>query len=509
MIGSLDNIVNSIETQKEILSTLPVNTKKNKGVYLERVKKCRDEYKYIEKQILKEIKKVYEEELGENMDDDGLTDKLNKMNKFEGILTAIDKVKTPYEKMKLDRPIYNLRRFYRKNLQTINQEIRNCIDLFSKVGINLTTNDFKFTPYVNQYMNKIFECIEKDRVDTSVINEEFEEIYWKCPNIIIHIQLNFRYIYLKKESSIARYYNQKESIVKSKLDESLAEINKKYNYLKRAYIEGMKKKRRNVIDKFMTGVWTIKDYEEKAINRSYTKFINIDDLEDNSEEIHSNLIKLLHNLYEYKNYMKFKYLFDDVKRIYVDEKNKNSHKIIKKSIMKKGGKLDLMGKFMRYSDKEQILKEMEELFEQLDDAIVKNKIHEHLNEKSNLNEIGTLILSFYKYLFNAIIKHNKNITEPEIKAQIEEFEEFIKYPYNIISESVVMMQDKDIPMMIRDRYNLFDIKITTDAITESNIDNLLFDLERIENNYYIKKSGLQLEYIEELCKIKSIAMEFK
>lgn len=509
MIESLDNIGNSIETQKEILSTLPVNTKKNKEAYLERVKKYRDEYKYIEKQILKEIKKVYEEELGENMEDDGLADKLNKLNKIEDILTAIDKVKTPYEKMKLDRPIYNLRRFYRKNLQTINQEIRNCIDLFSKIGINLTAKDFKFTPYVNQYMSKIFECIEKDRVDTSVINEEFEEIYWKCPNIIVHIQLNIRYIYLKKESSIARYYNQKEAMVKSKLDESLAEINKKYNYLKRAYIEGTKKKRRNVIDKFMTGAWTLKDYEEKSINRSYTKFINIDDLEDNSEEMHSNLMKLLHNLYEYKNYMKFKYLFDDVKRIYLEEKNKNAHKIIKKDIMKKGDKLDLMGKFMKYSDKEQILKEMEELFDQLDDAIVKNKIHEHLNEKSNLNEIGNIILSFYKYLFNAIIEHNKNITEPEIKVQIEEFEEFIKYPYNIISESIVMMQDKDIPMMIRDRYNLFDIKITTDAITESNIDNLIFDLERIENNYYIKKSGLQIEYIEELCKIKSIAMEFK
>ena len=83
--------------------------------------------------------------------------------------------------------------------------------------------------------------------------------------------------------------------------------------------------------------------------------------------------------------------------------------------------------------------------------------------------MSNVIISFYKYMFTCIIKYNKDITEQEIKVLIEEFEEFAKSPYNTISQSLIMLQDKDIPLMIKDRYNLFDIKISKDILNEDKI----------------------------------------
>ena len=153
------------------------------------------------------------------------------------------------------------------------------------------------------------------------------------------------------------------------------------------------------------------------------------------------------------------------------------------------------------------MQELEVLYEKLDIIEVEERVKNVLIEKSTLKEMSNVIISFYKYMFTCIIKYNKDITEQEIKVLIEEFEEFAKSPYNTISQSIIMLQDKDIPLMIKDRYNLFDIKISKDILNEDNIENLIIDLQKIENYYYIRKSGLKIKDIDTLCKMKKIIVD--
>ena len=69
------------------------------------------------------------------------------------------------------------------------------INKFSKVGIQVSLDDFDYSLYVKNYMKTFFQELEKGNVNSERLKEKFEEIYWKCPDIIVHIELNIRNIY--------------------------------------------------------------------------------------------------------------------------------------------------------------------------------------------------------------------------------------------------------------------------------------------------------------------------
>ena len=504
---NLNNIIDNIKNEKEIISTLPVNTKKNRAAYVEKLSQIKEEYENIKKEVYSKIVEEYETEMSQiGTIDDKLESRKKDIKEIEEIENIINHVKTPFEKMRLDKHIYYLKRFYKNNLETVNEEIRICIDLFEQVGIKLEASDFDFTKYTYQYMSKFFIELKKGKIDDKAMKQEFEKIYWESPDIIIHIRLNFVYLYLKNENVITEFYDYKEKEAKKSFNVDYEELKDKYNYLKRKQIETEKSQGKVIIENFLQGHWNIKDYEEKALNKSYLRFVNLEKLKENREEIDNNLIKLLHNLYEYNNYLKFKYLFEEVKEIFKSEKGKYTYKDLKKKIIKK---CKTLHNVFGISQKRNlnILKEIEVLCEELDIIRIKEKIGENLNEKSNLKEMSNVIASFYKHLFIWIIKYNPDIIPEDIIINIEQFEEFVKYPYNTISESIMMFEEKDIPLMIKDRYSLFDIKITRESLEEDNIQNLITELQKIENNYYIRQAGLNIADIERLCEMKKVIYE--
>lgn len=511
MPENLEKLMSKIELEKEILSTLPTNTKKNKEVYANKVQELKAEYEEYKEKIIQSIIKKYNKEVQIDENDTAIELK-NEINKIEEIRNIINESKNPYEKMGLDKEIYNLKRFYKKNLKTVNGLIINSIKIFEKVGISLNYKDFNFTEYTKQYMESFFNQLRNGAFNTNVIQDEFEKIYWKSPDIITHLQLNFRYLFLKKENEIIKFYREQQEIVQRSLKDELVNIEEKYTMLKKQFIEENKMQSTIIINKFLNGELNLKDYEERSINKTYTRFVQIDTLEEKREEVNANLIKLLHNLYEYRNYLKFKYIFDNIKKIYLEEKEgKTTYNSIKKQIIDKGDKINsTVGiKILKRNKEEKGLAELENLFEELDKIAVKAKIKEHLTENSTIKDMGKVVSGFYKYLFICIIENNKDIEEPDIIKQIQEFRDFIDYPYNTISKSIVMNDEKEIPLIIKDRYSLFDIKITKEQLDEGSIDSLINDLEKIENYYYIQKMDINLEKVDGLYRMKKIIAENK
>lgn len=510
---SLDSekINKKIATDKEVLLALPINNKKNRKIFLEKATQLKEEYEGKRKEILKKIKNIYKQKTNIEEDTD-LQVLQQQLKEIENVENVVNNIKNPYEKMGLDKIVHSLKRFYKTNLDKINEDLKKCIELFKKFLIELDYTDFNFTKYTLEYMKAFFEEMENEQINQKRLKEIFEQIYWKSPNVIVHIQLNIRYIFLKKENDIKKVFKWQNERVDQRLKMSQEQILERYNSVSRKYMEKTKLEKRSIINKFLGGYWNVKDYEEKNINKCYTRFIELEKINENREELDTNMITLLYNLYEYENYIRFKFVFDDIKEIYNSEKDNEKYKTVKKEIMEQCEKIwisknifDFMLKKEKNND-EEIMK-LVDLFEKLDELEIKQKIKEILNPKSTIKEMGKFARSYYKYLFNCMIKYNKDITEEEIKVNIEEFEEFVKYPYDTISQSIIMGEEKDIPLMIKDRYNLFGIKLTKESLEINNIRSLILDLEKIQNYYYIRKTNIDLEEVKELCRAKKIIEE--
>ena len=120
-------------------------------------------------------------------------------------------------------------------------------------------------------MTELFLQINNNTIDERKLKDLFEKIYWKEPNLILHIQLNFRYIYFKKEKDIINAFLWQEGRVKQKLKMDEEQILTRYNNIQKKIINRYKNDYKNIINNFLNGSWNLKDYEEKNIIKCYNK----------------------------------------------------------------------------------------------------------------------------------------------------------------------------------------------------------------------------------------------
>lgn len=514
----MDNILNKIDADKEILSTMPRNNKKNIANYIQKVEELQQEYKEVNDEIFSEMEKRYTKivSIKENK---SIEEQKQEIEKIEEILEILDTAKTSYEKMGIDKRIYKLSKFYKENLESINEEIYKCIKKFSEVGVALTADDFDYSIYVNEYMNSFFKEMEKGNINSEEIKNIFEQIYWKCPDIIIHIELNLRYLYMKNQKNIDKYYEIKRERLQKRLGETPEEILNKEENLKIKLEQEIDTDKFLIIQKFLDGTLDTKDYEETRIKAEYIKLIPEEMLVPSKEEIDINSIKFLNSLYEYKNYLKFKYIYEDVKKKYLEiDQHKNSYSSIKKEIESKEKKLKKINKninrkklFGNKSKQEKdiaeynsTILEIKSLYKNLDTEEIYVKIAKNISKNSSIFDTLQFASKFYSYLVECIIENNKDITPPQIEELIDELRNFVKNPNIIIIKNITILEEKNIPIIISDRYRLLNFQITKDDINETNFDSLISSLQKIKNYHNIKESNIDLNDMEFICEFNKI-----
>ena len=146
-------------------------------------------------------------------------------------------------------------------------------------------------------MSKFLESYDNDK--ESLVSY-FEKIYWKCPNIINHIALNFKYLYYSNKKKFDVYY---DSLVDNYNKDN---ITGKYSSL---YSELEDKKRNDkylLLDCFLDGTLNVSDYSDDKVNKLYSSILN----GNISNEVNEEIIKLYYSLNEYKYYLKYKYIID-------------------------------------------------------------------------------------------------------------------------------------------------------------------------------------------------------
>ena len=506
----ISEAIQKIEVQKEVLSTLPRNNEKNEQKYLEKIKELKKEYE-SDKQ---EIKKYLEEQYNSftNIKDDSEIELLKgRINTIENVLYLLSDEKNSLEKMNLDKILFNLSRYYRDNLDNVNKQISECIRMFHEVNIQLTEEDFDYSEYTKEYMQVFLK--ETDYKTSERLKNKFEEIYWKCPEIIVQIGLNIRNIYLNKKNSIDKYYEKEKNELLKKWDKKPEEIIKSYMELKQKLEEKESQDKKILLSKFLEGKLKPQDYTKEKIDDICEKLIDNENLD--KEQISKNVESFLNNIYEYKNYLHFKFIVEDIKNIYRErESNKKKFVEIKKQIENNEKKLRKMNKgniFKKETGKnieqEKLIAELQELYKELDKEQFNQKIYENIKENSTLYEVLIYAKSNYSYMANCFIKNNPQIESQEIEESIKALKQFMKSPYHTIMKNIHISDDKNIQIIIKDRYRLLNFKIEKEDLDEGSIDNLEKNLKAIKFSLDLEKAGLDIQEIETACKIKSLLKE--
>lgn len=515
---NLSNITNKISVDKEALSTLPRNNEKNINAYLKKVSTYKTTYQKLENEIIEEMKqrisKINEIEKSEellNLEDE--------IKNTEGVIYLLNDIDTSYEKMDLDRILYNLNFYYKKNLEIVNDTILYCIKKFEEVGIKLTLKDFTYSKYVNEYINVFLQELENENINSKRIKSKFEEIYWKCPDIIVHIKLNIIYLYLKNEKYIDKYYNkQKEMLIKNFAKEAILN---RYIELKKRLIDKTEEDKSIIINNFLSGNLKVKDYSVSSIESSYLKFISIEDLqemnEDKRKEINSALIKLSNSLYEYKNYLKYKFIIDAVKEEYKNkEQNKNVYAQNKKEVsakesklFKTNNKINGHGILVKSNDKyvveaNNLILELKEKYNDLEKSKINDKIYNELDENSTILDVLKVASSFYSFLYKCAREEFVDATDEEINLFIDELREFVRWPYYTMLNNITMTDTKDLAIVIKDRYQLLNINIEKEELEEENLDSLISTIETIKMYDNLQKNNLSVDEIEGIYEFKKI-----
>ena len=511
---SKEELLNQIEVDKEVLETLPKNTIKNKKIYVEKLREIEEKYKAFDKDITNEIAKKI-----------NVLEKKYSFEKKEISRAEVDELQleklyahdacSSYEKLDLDYLIHDLTYYYKNNLKIVNEKIIAFLEKFSSVGIALELDEFRYNSYVKEYFEILYHQIEEGKIDNDVLSEKFEKIYWKCPEIIAYIEMNLRYAYENNEKRVDYFFAHKKSEVLNKYN--IQELESIYAKAKKEYIEKTLDDPKKIVNQLVSGELKLKDYSKDSIIKIIEKYIpRVSEMDTQAKnEAIQTLIKLRNSLYEYKLYLKFKFLVDKIKEIYNDlSTNKTNYTNLVKSIQKNEKEILKLGnekrsffkrKNKQQADQTKLVTDTKELYKKADvDKIVVAIDKANISGNSSLYDLLNLCPQYYNFIFNCLINKEDGIQENEIYEFVQDLKEFVNWPYFTIINNIKVSDDKDIMFIIKDKYNLLNVNLTKEDLEGDNLDSLIESLNTLEIFYYINKNGINLDDIKDLIEFKKL-----
>ena len=540
MASFFEFIEEDIEAKRTLITTLPTNNNrdiKKHNVKVEEIIKKYAEYKSSVKKYIDVKSKSFNVKENNKVIDE----MNNKINDLEHARFILNPFNTYFEKMGFDNLLYDISNYNDFDFKYLNEIISQFIEKFKLVGIELSKDDFDCTCYVHKYMKTFFENRMNGNNNYDIVLEQFEKIYWINPELVGHIEVNFRQLIDKYEKKFINYI--------SKLEKEVLESNKIKNYeeclemLKKIYSDSNninKESITDIIDLAKKGEIDINSYFENskirttAYNSLSIESLNFSDKGEMSK-FYETISKLKQNLEEYQNYMKFLPIIDDfkdeyqkelvsdnevnksniqkkIKTIYSEIDSKKS-KIIKlnKEIISKSRHIDetksfepgktllsvIVGKIESKnsehlkqikSDSIKLAQELYLLYKEYDREYINCKVFSVLNRAFTVSELLQLYYSFDYYKKIAIKKVFEITDYNKVNEYGEEFDLFAMDLNNVIIKGVSIFEENNIARVIVNKYRLDNINITEEELTPESIGlvldkvNLLLRINVIENS---------------------------
>lgn len=515
-IKRLEDFNQDVETAKEVLSSMPINNAKNLALYLNKVKELKTEYSAYRDEVFREIKKRSSKYL--NIKTNDRLELVRKELLDYKDLSLFNPINTPFEKMGFDTLLYSLTHYYKNDLTSVNNDIKEALGKFELVGVTLTENDFIYSNYARKYIKELLRDDSNDRM-----KDVFEDLHWKCPDVISHIETSFRILFNKNIKSFENYLDERKKEI---LIDNLSYddyVLKRTNLSKELYnLENYEESA--IINKFMNGQLMLNDYNIVNVNKSYSKFLGDNCDVTKGKEKHNDFKNLLFNLEEYKNYMEYSYILDDVKTKFAERLSHQGEvtKITKeinvivaelaklteevnegttKGFLFFKKKIDIEKHYLTINEK---VKELDLKYEEYDKALVYESMNTYITETSSVYDVFKFVYSFKGYLRSCIKAHEEDIDINKVKRIVKNFDAFLSNPNLNILKNVKFSVDSDVAEILIDHYKLLEINVKRDLLTFEGIDELIKALNVILNSYYLENAGLSIEFIIDLFESKKL-----
>lgn len=534
MNNFLDFINEDIEAKKTLLSSMPTNNKTNVKKYNEKIDstiETYNEYKENVKKYLKAKSETFEEkEKKDSIDTESLKKKVKALKHLVVILNPLN---TYIEKLEIDDLMFDIKNYSSISFDKLNEIFNTLIDIFASADIKLESENFNTTYYVLKYMSTLFKIRNQKSKDYSELSDTFEKIYWFNPEIIEHIELNFR-ILLKKNDKQFKIYISKltKKLMEEYNIEDYEDAKKKY---KEAYNElenSQKEDVNDLINLEKKGAIDIKNYFEDSKYRISTYEALIINPEDKDESrFYKSLEKLKQNALEYRNYINYKIVFDSFKEEYpvttkefdssklkeletsINEKEEELEKINKKIFAKDGKEEKKIFEFASKKTEEslkklkiesiKIAKEIYDLYQVYDKEKIKEMITPNISSTTLIDDVLKIYASFNYYRKSTIEKALKIDNYNELLIEDKKFKDFAANPNNIVINGIYLYEESDVPKIITNKYRFENINVHEDEVSD-NIDALLEKINFALRVNVINNSELNAEKIWFIKEVDSL-----
>ena len=531
----VENIEKQITTDKEVISVLPRNGIKAIKTLLKTITDMTEKYENLNEKLLKEIEDRYTEltTVEENKEIPQLEQEILKYDMAEKNTDT----RSSFEKMGLDRVVYNVNGYYKSNLERLNKELIFSVKQFEKVGIKLTAEDFCISEYAKKYMEVLLSEAYEGDINSEAVKNTFEKVYWQCSEVVSHLYVNIRYIYDRYENQIDKFYNEKAQEILKSLSLTLEGVEEKKAELIKQKNQIEETDNKNILDKFYTGSLNINDYKEDNYKRIYLELTNKDVTklsETEKREIDENIDKLNTNLTEYAKYLEYKFLVEEVlqtRQELLKNAEANKDKKVKKTqyelikeeikklqteIFKLNAKIEKPNKGFFDRKKEEkkdsiailqrnnLVLDLKKTYMQLDEEMIKQKILQNLDETSSLYDVIKFASSYYGYMAKVMIKNNEDITDKEIGEKAEKIRKFVNFSNFTVINHVNISDTKELSIIIKDKYKLLGMQISKENFEDDSIEDLIRKVKIINTYNNILKSKFSIKDLEYIMNVKEM-----
>ncbi len=493
----IDEIKADIENINSNIKILPTKTKKNKEKYLE----------YLDDTIYKYNELLLECTNEINSRIDRITKKYTRDNYHINDTTLdydslklSDKRVALTERLDIERIFYDIE-YSEGDLKYINEKLESLFSNFKSVGVTLTKDDFNISESVNKYICSFFDKGKN-------IQDVFNELYFKTPDIIKQIGINIKYI---------AYNNQK--LIEKNFDNKY----RGFDYHKiinehRSIIDNNERIKHNSIS-YLFNLF----YEEKYDVREFLNASKMEELskilmDPNSERNYENLLKLQDTLYEYKEYKKYEFITKDIKALYEKKSeykdlfNNKLKDISKKenTVIGLNKKIHKTGFFKLSKEKladtklerNNIISELIKDYEELDSLKIKDSIYKYVDNETSCFDMLKLASYNYDYFVELLKKENEDISVKEIDNKLLELQKYIYDINSDILNNININDEKEMNKIICEKYKFNNININIESLELEEIDKLINDVEKLIIKFDIERNSVDLEEIQYLLDAK-------
>lgn len=512
-------------------------TKKMKEKYHQKAVEERNAYIAKELPKFKDYQKAIYQELNNYIKDIFPQDKTIEYEKEKKELEELLKI-IPFTDQKVSLEIklglahlfYKLSEKTESSLIVINQSITDFINIMKNANINLTIDDFNYSPFVKEYMDAFLSTKDKENFE-DIMQTTFKEIYWECPELIMHIKRNLIMI-VKKHYSILKTYCDKvtEEMLATKgltrdnilkvYQEKLLTVEDKIDKDEFLNLQIFLGKSRNVDDYIEGAPLRSKSFNQFVIKDTYTDLTEEEKKVFDTESI--NLERHLEVLKEYYNYESIikdlikKFKDKDKSKANYDSKNKeieleekNREKLYKEYLRATG--IGFMAKKNEAKMAEtkvkikEVVNKLTKLYEELEQLEINVKVEEYLTEGSSIYDLLVTSLNSYIYIENILVEKFQDVdADFNLANYVKRYMEFIYNPNADFLHKITALLDYDIAEVISEKYALLGMNIEKDAISQDNIDTTISSVKVTTLVNKIKRSNLTIDEMKLICDIKKI-----